>query len=227
MEYSTFNTGATMNIIGASGLFGNLVKNPQGIVERVSSHIIDKKDKDGDAKLSLEELGRKAEKYQKADTDNDGYITQQEINSALNAKINAGAKKNTFSFDSLNSFKSFIGKLRTENTEAKGLPSAERLTNKIFDRHDDDGDGLLSSKELGDGAEIFAFADTDEDGSISKEETLEALSNRQQSVNSLKAYASSQGTTLKEMMISKLNISEEQANKVLDALERNSLNIRA
>lgn len=213
-----------MNINAISGYFGQMINNPQKIAQELSSRIIAKKDANGDGKLTIQELGKKEAQFQKADINNDKLLTKDELITTLTDKIHSRNQELGNSLTTLNSIKSVLGKL---SSEGQGLPTAKTITEKIFERKDSDHNGLLSAEEMGHRADMFAFADTDKDGSISKDETMDALKNREQSINALSAYASNQGMSLKNLLISKLDISDKEADKILSILDRNTLEIRA
>jgi len=116
---------------------------------------------------------------------------------------------------------------QSSQSSPQKLPDAQKLTDILFERKDLNQDGLLSLQEQGDKGAMFSFVDTNKDAHISREETLQALYNRQQSLDALTAYAKNSGTTLRDLMISKLDISEEEADKILNIVQQKPLRVRA
>jgi len=210
-----------MNINGIPGLFGQIAQ--QRVVEKIGNRIIDKKNTDGDTRLSMKELAGSASAVRQGNLNGNSYLDQQELLSALSRKISDKKIGPTDGVSSVNDLKSALGALQSQSSPA----NVENLTKYIFAKEDDNGDGLLSRQEMSSRADMFAFVDDNGDGSISLDETRQALHNRTESVNSLKSYAQSLNTTLKDLLVDEFDLSEEEAGTVLALLQKNSLDVQA
>jgi len=210
-----------MNINGIQGLLGQAAQ--QGLIDKLSNRLIGRKDTDGDGRLNMRELAGNSGTVRQEDLDKNSYPGEKEFFSVLNQTISDKMVSPGTNIGNANDFKSALGALKSNSSP----PNVGKLTQEIFSKVDDNKDGLLSGQEMGGRADMFAFADENGDGSISIEETQQALHNPAEIVNSLKSYAQGQNTTLKGLIIDKFTLSEDQANKVLEFLENNSLDVVA
>lgn len=128
--------------------------------------IVKKFDKNNDGKLEVSELPEHMQKFMgKADTNNDGVITVEELK-AGEEKMRAEhlAKVDT----------DHDGKVSPEERKA----AFEKFAEARFQKMDKNNDGALSKDEVGDKRwEHLSVADTDKNGSLTRDELKTAFAN--------------------------------------------------
>jgi len=135
-----------------------------------AANFIRRLDKDGDGKVSSEELpetyrARLGVKFEKFDKDKDGALNRQEVAAMLTASDSSRRPSEAPSRDS--------DRARPSSRDA-AQPSQDALF-AILDR---DRDGKLSRRELEAAGSILARLDRDKDGSVSKREIAAVASDR-------------------------------------------------
>jgi len=98
--------------------------------------------------------------FENIDADNDGQITQAEMEATAKARFSAADTDSD-------------GFLSQEEMEAAGRERMQKHMASMMERMDTDGDGKIAMAEMKprhDPSEMFNKADADGDGSISKEE---------------------------------------------------------
>jgi Ca2+-binding EF-hand superfamily protein len=114
------------------------------------SEVLSKMDADGSGTLSADELNISEEAFALADSDGDGVVTQEEFEAG-------GAQA--------------IGDyLRSQESQPAGTAGQGPSFDELLARLDADGNGTLNVDELDVSSEVFAEADTDGDGEVSREE---------------------------------------------------------
>ncbi len=147
-----------------------------------AAEFIKRLDKDGDGKVSSEELpqiyrARLGVKFEKFDKNKDGALNQEEVAAMLTASYSSRRSSGTPSRDS--------DRPRPSTRDAD-QPSQDALF-AILDR---DRDGKLSRRELEAAGSILARLDRDKDGSVSKREIAAAASDRAPSSRSSRERSS-------------------------------------
>jgi Ca2+-binding EF-hand superfamily protein len=104
--------------------------------------------------------------FETFDADDDGRLTQAEIDQARRAKLTE--------FD-----RDRDGSLTLEEYQALWLDAMrERMVDR-FQAHDDDGDGRVTAAEFGeDYSRILSRLDDDDDGTVTREELREQMEDR-------------------------------------------------
>lgn len=144
----TFSKGFLLQVAASAALgLGTCFAQDDG-----SHRFVEKNDKDGDGKLTVEEFPERWRKMFKGlDADGDGFMTAIEHRAFREA---AAAK----------------GKQQAANAEAE-RDVAEQKTAAFFKRHDKDGDGKLTRENLPAWAQkAFEKMDANGDGILTKEE---------------------------------------------------------
>lgn len=109
------------------------------------------------------------QRFDAMDADKDGKLTQAEIDAFRAARFAAADTNGDGAID-----KDELAALRLQEMQARAGNQAARM----LDRMDGNGDGKLSASEMpgeGMGAQLFARADSDKDGAISKAEAEAAM----------------------------------------------------
>lgn len=109
------------------------------------------------------------QRFDAMDADKDGKLTQAEIDAFRAARFAAADANGDGALD-----KDELAALRLQEMQARAGDQAV----KMLERMDADGDGKLSAAEMpgeGAGGRLFAQADADKDGAISKTEAEAAL----------------------------------------------------
>ncbi len=107
---------------------------------------------------------RKMPTFQELDADNDGQVTQAEIQAHRNARYSAADTDGD-------------GQLSVEEMQAAAQVKANERVTKMFTEYDANQDGFLSQDELPKprkGAKMFERIDADGNGSISEQEYADA-----------------------------------------------------
>ncbi len=104
--------------------------------------------------------------FEAFDANDDGQLTQAEIDQARQAKLTE--------FDADRD-----GSLTLEEYQALWLDAMrERMVDR-FQAHDDDGDGMVTAEEFGeDYSRILSRLDDDDDGSVTRDEIREQMERR-------------------------------------------------
>ena len=164
-------------------------------------------DKDGDGKVSSEELpqtyrARLGGKFEEFDKNKDGALNQQEVAAMLTASNSSRRPSGTPSRDS---------DRPTPSSRDAAQPSQDALF-AILDR---DRDGKLSRRELEAAGSILARLDRDKDGSVSKREIAAAASDKAPSSRSSRERDSRGGISSYAKRLDKNNdgkITREEAS---------------
>ncbi|WP_051294888.1 EF-hand domain-containing protein [Maridesulfovibrio bastinii] len=112
-------------------------------------------DSDGDSLLTLEESGLLDEHFENLDSDEDGYLSIDELEQSA-----AGE----------NSQLSMLGQLSVFLQSG-----SDEIAGSIISESDSDGDGEISFEESGLSEDLFSMFDSDSDGSITSEEIISAI----------------------------------------------------
>jgi len=123
-------------------------------IEELVGKVFEDKDGDKDGALSIEELGISEEKFSRIDENSDGLIGVEEMVEPLKA-LDMMAMQNNKSFNN-----------------GKRL---EKMSSKIIENMDMNGDGVLSIDELGSSQELFSFFDSNQDGFVDQDELTEGI----------------------------------------------------
>ncbi len=161
-------------------------------INRMTTHLINDKDTNGDGVLDQEELGVSEERFDKIDKNDDGKVDRKELNMAnpLNPhRINIMTthlinEKDTNGdgvldqeelgvseerFDKID--KNDDGKAdRKELNMANPLLRLHRITTQFIRKKDTDGDMVLDQEEFGVSEEKFDKIDTNDDGKVDRKE---------------------------------------------------------
>jgi Ca2+-binding EF-hand superfamily protein len=116
-------------------------------------------DKDGDGKVSKAEFTGPELLFQRLDTDKDGFVTTEEALNAFKAQGKPTAPEPA------------AGEPKAPAEPAKDSPKARRAA--LLERlkaMDKDGDGSISKAEFTGREALFTRLDTDEDGTLSRDE---------------------------------------------------------
>jgi hypothetical protein len=131
-------------------------------------------------------------------------------------------------------------------------PSAADIGQKTIEEKDTDGDGVLSSSELGISEENFSLLDTDGDGVVSQEELVARISEKLQlleqdgerpDINALKSALAEIGVDMPEgppppsegqtgdgmisQALDQFNLTDEEKTSLLDILRNQSFDAQA
>ena len=139
-------------------------------------------DKDGDGKVSSEELpetyrARLGGKFEEFDKNKDGALNQQEVAAMLTASNSSRRPSGTPSRDS-------------DRPRPSSRDAAQPSQDGLFAILDRDRDGKLSRRELEAAGSILARLDRDKDGSVSKREIAAVASDRAPSSRSSRERSS-------------------------------------
>ena len=139
-------------------------------------------DKDGDGKVSSEELpetyrARLGGKFEEFDKNKDGALNQQEVAAMLTASNSSRRPSGTPSRD-------------TDRPRPSSRDAAQPSQDALFAILDRDRDGKLSRRELEAAGSILARLDRDKDGSVSKREIAAVASDRAPSSRSSRERSS-------------------------------------
>ncbi len=136
--------------------------------EDVAKQAVKSLDRNADSTLTLKESGLSSAAFSAADKDGDGKLSAQELADAL------AAERALISLDLADSDDP-NGVANSLIKQADTLDQMEGVAGKLMTLLDTDGDKGLSLKESGLSKEAFAQADADGDGVISAKELTEAL----------------------------------------------------
>lgn len=139
-------------------------------------------DTDGDGYLTQDESGQTDEVFSRFDTDDDGFLSEEELIlgmsddiTALQAMFESDTELDTSTLFDV----SAAGVMAPPPPDGGGTTMEEELTanlvNSILDSADADGDGYLTLEESGQSEEVFNRFDTDADGLLSQEELITGL----------------------------------------------------
>jgi Ca2+-binding EF-hand superfamily protein len=141
--------------VGSNGLLSLLKmggkQKPPGDWDEATQRLIKDKDKDGNGTLSALEICISDEAFKKADTNGDGQLSSDEL------KANA----------------QLIGAELAANGQQgppPPPPDLDAATEQLIKNLDLDGNGTLSTDELGISKSVFDKADTNGDGQLSADE---------------------------------------------------------
>ena len=147
-----------------------------------AADFIKRLDKDGDGKVSSEELpetyrARLGVKFEKFDKNKDGALNQEEVAAMLTASYGSRRSPGTPSRD-------------TDRPRPSSRDSAQPTQDALFAILDRDRNGKLSRRELEAAGSILARLDRDKDGSVSKREIAAAASDKAPSRGSARERSS-------------------------------------
>ncbi|MGB5867228.1 MAG: hypothetical protein WBG69_05060 [Arcobacteraceae bacterium] len=141
---------------------------------QIVSEVMDASDVDKSGSLSIEEIGLSQEDFSNYDSDQNGLLSTDELETSISSKLDA-MKNQELTPQSFASFLSDLGvEVPAPPSGGKG-PNASQMASDIFSTKDSNQDGLMSIDELGISSELFTSLDTDQDGSITQEELEESL----------------------------------------------------
>jgi len=162
------------------------------------SQIMEASDVDGSSSLSIEELGLSQEDFSSYDTDSNGSLSADELETTLSSKLDA-MKNQELTPQSFASFLSDLGvDVPPPPSQGKG-PNASQIASDVFSTKDSNEDGLMTIDELGISSELFTSLDTDQDGSITQEELEESLTTLFTSVDSGETSKAEAGEVLSSL----------------------------
>ena len=162
------------------------------------SQIMEASDVDGSSSLSIEELGLSQEDFSSYDTDSNGSLSADELETTLSSKLDA-MKNQELTPQSFASFLSDLGvDVPPPPLQGKG-PNASQIASDVFSTKDSNEDGLMTIDELGISSELFTSLDTDQDGSITQEELEESLTTLFTSVDSGETSKAEAGEVLSSL----------------------------
>jgi len=147
------------------------------------SEIMEASDVDGSDSLSIEEIGLSSDEFSSYDSDQDGFLSADELEETLSSKLDS-MKDETLTPETFASFLSEMGVEVPPAPQGQQGPSASQIASDVFSDGDTDADGLMTQDELGISDDLFASLDSDEDGSITQEELEEGLSSLFSSIDS-------------------------------------------
>ena len=106
-------------------------------VDEMVSHLMSKKDTNGDGVLNVGELGVPKDIFDKIDKNSDGQVGKAEINTAFHARIQAISERTNHL-------------IARKDTNGDGMLNIEELgvSEKLFAKIDKNGDGLAGRAEL-------------------------------------------------------------------------------
>jgi len=160
-----------------------------------TAEIMDTSDLDSDSLLSIEEIGLSQEDFSSYDSDQDGFLSAEELEETLSSKLDS-VKNNELTLESFASLLSDMGvDVPTPPVGQQG-PNASQIASDVFSTQDTDSNGLMTIDELGIDEDLFASWDTDEDGAITQEELEEGLTTLFSSVESGETSKSEAGAVL-------------------------------
>ncbi|MCD4756765.1 MAG: EF-hand domain-containing protein [Arcobacteraceae bacterium] len=168
----------------------------------LTSQVMKSSDIDGDSLLSIDELGISEELFSSFDSDGDGSISSNELEETFSSKLDA-MKNQEFTPEEFGSFLSELGLEVPPPPPPQGQPNVSQMISDIFSANDTDGSGLLSLSELDISEELFISLDSDEDGSITKEELAQGLTTLFSSVESGEMSKDEAGEVLSQLGIEK------------------------
>jgi len=189
-----------MNVSTSS--YSNMMQAPRGPSStELTSQVMKSSDIDGDSLLSIDELGISEELFSSFDSDGDGSISSNELEGTFSSKLDA-MKNQEFTPEEFGSFLSELG-LEVPPPPPQGQPNVSQMISDIFSANDTDESGLLSLSELDISEELFISLDSDEDGSITKEELAQGLTTLFSSVESGEMSKDEAGEVLSQLGIEK------------------------
>ena len=130
-----------------------------------ATQIIKKEDKDGDGMISATESALDSDRFNEIDTDSDGLITSEELQSSVKTSQN----------DMLSQGMSGVQGMQGPPPPP---PDASQIASNVMDSADTDGDGVLSVSESGLSDDEFSILDTDGDGSVTADELQSGIQSR-------------------------------------------------
>ncbi len=147
-----------------------------------AADLIRRLDKDGDGKISSEELpqtyrARLGGRFEEFDKNKDGALNQEEVAAMLTASNSSRRSSGTPSRE-------------TDRPRPSSRDAAQPSQDALFAILDRDRDGKLSRRELEAAGSILARLDRDKDGSVSKREIAAAASDRAPSSRSSRERSS-------------------------------------
>ncbi len=89
---------------------------------------------------------------------------------------------------------------RQEILASGQLPDAQEVSSRLIQKLDQDGDGMLSTAEVGERASHFADVDTDQDGLIGQEELIQQIESKMAEFGGFKPGEKPNIQKLKSMM---------------------------
>ncbi len=158
-------SGSASSVTSLSGMYAQRRRaavNSEDMDTELSTRIMSDKDADGNGLMSLQESGLTEDQFGNIDADGDGSATSDELTTALKSKREEMMSKIKQHFD------------------ANPEELATRMSARIMEEQDADGDGGLSLEESGLDDEDYASIDTDGDGSVNSAELGEAVKARHQ-----------------------------------------------
>ncbi|MCH2582127.1 MAG: EF-hand domain-containing protein, partial [Planctomycetes bacterium] len=180
---------------------------PGGRPAPYAADFIRRLDKDGDGKVSSEELpqtyrARLGGKFEEFDKNKDGALNQQEVAAMLPTANSSRRPSGTPSRDS-------------DRPRPSSRDAAQPSQDALFAILDRDRDGKLSRRELEAAGSILARLDRDKDGSVSKREIAAAASDKAPSSRSSRERDSRGGISSYAKRLDKNNdgkITREEAS---------------
>jgi hypothetical protein len=182
--------------------------------DEIADRMISKRDEDGDGALSTEELGKLGDKMIEADSDGDGLISRDELLSKVTERLENMMMRGPM--------RRAGGMMWMRGMGGMERPDADEIADRMISKRDEDGDGALSTEELGKLGDKLVDADSDGDGLISQEELLARISEKMAEISTNQneaTYETQSASDLVSQLVSQLKLSEEETESFLEMLK--------
>jgi hypothetical protein len=206
-----------MNIGGIISYTGTQVRDSYQSAEKISNHIIETKDIDGDSQLSIDELGRGSEIINRVDTNGDNLVNQEELLSALSERLREQNINLTNVTINLNVIKTTLGNMISELLTQS---DSENLINLLTENQISGSNDQLRSLELESYLAALSTPGINENFSVNDNQLID-------SQNSLGSALFDGRLFLLNLLIDRLGTPEEDANNIVDILRNQSFSILA
>ena len=207
-----------MNIGGIISYAGIQVQNSYQSAGKISNRLIEAKDIDGDSQLSVEELGKRSGIINRADTNGDNLVNQEELLSVLSDRLREQNINLTNVTINLNVIKTTLGNMVSELLNQS---DSENLINLLTDNQSSGSNDQLRGIELESYLAALSTPGINENFSFNDNQLLS------DSQSTLGSALYDGRLFLLNLLIDRLGTPEEDANDIIDILKNQSFSIVA